>query len=378
MTKHFVEGSQAVAETVARCRPQVISAYPITPQTHIVAELAQLVADGELKAEYVNVESEHSAASAVLGALATGARAYTSTTSQGLLLMNEVLYNIAGMRLPAVMTCVNRSVSAPLNIWTDHQDSISVRDSGWMQFYAEDNQESVDLLIQAYRVAEDHRIMLPAMACMDGFVLTHAYEAIDIPEQEQVDAFLPPYQPVYRLDPDSPLTLGAYTEPDKYTEARYMIHQAMLKALDIIPGVCAEFKKAFGRASGGLVQGYKLEDATTAIVAMGSIMGVVKQTVDRLRARGRKVGALRVITYRPFPSEAIAAALEGMRNVVVLERAISLGSGGPLATELRSAFQGRRGAPRITSTVCGLGGRDITGKTIQEALDKSRDGFGGA
>lgn len=377
MARHFLEGSQAVADTVALCRPQVISAYPITPQTHIVADLADLVAEGKLKAEYVNVESEHSAASVILGASATGVRVYTSTTSQGMLLMNEVMYNIAGMRLPAVMTCVNRAISAPLNIWTDHQDSISVRDSGWLQIYAENNQDGVDLLIQAYRLAEDHRIMLPVMVCMDGFVLSHAYEPVDIPEQDQVDAFLPPYQPLYKLDPDDPMTMGAYAEPDKYTETRYMIHEAQRKALSIIPEICADFKKTFGRSAGGLIEGYRLEDARTVVVAMGSINGIVKLVVDQLRARGRKVGVLKVTTYRPFPGEQIVEALSGARNVVVMDRSLSLGSGGPLATEIRSVFQGRRGAPHIASTVVGLGGRDVTEQTVLSALGQARDGANG-
>ena len=373
MTRRFLEGSQAVAQAVAHCKPQVISAYPITPQTHIVAELAQMVSDGDLKAEYVNVESEHSAASVVLGASATGVRVYTSTTSQGLLLMNEVIYNIAGMRMPVVLTCVNRSISAPLNIWTDHQDSISVRDAGWMQLYCEHNQDAVDLMIQAYRLAEDHRIMLPVMVCMDGFVLSHAYETIDVPEQEEVDRFLPPYKPLYKLDPDDPVTMGAYAEPDKYTETRYMIHETMRRALDIIPEISAEFRKVFGRAAGGLIEGHRLEDANTAIVALGSVNGLIKDTVDKLRSKGRKVGSLKVTTYRPFPTDAIIEALGHVRNVVVLDRAVSLGSGGPLATEIRSAFAGRRGAPHVSSVIGGLGGRDITEDTIKEALDKSRD-----
>ncbi|MBI2957422.1 MAG: pyruvate ferredoxin oxidoreductase [Chloroflexi bacterium] len=376
MTKKFLEGSRAVAEAVARCKPQVVSAYPITPQTHIVAELAQMVSDGELKAEYVNVESEHSAASVILGASATGVRVYTATTSQGMMLMNEVIYNIAGMRMPCVMTLVNRSVSAPLNIWTDHQDSISVRDAGWLQLYAENNQDAADYMFQAYRLAEDHRVMLPVMVCMDGFVLSHAYETIDVPEQEEVDRFLPPYDPIYKLDPEDPLTFGAYAEPDKYTETRYMIHETMCRALSIIPEVSAEFKRVFGRPSGGLVEGYKLEDANTAIVALGSVNGIIRETVDQLRARGRKVGALKVITFRPFPTEAVVQALGYMRDIVVLDRAVSLGSGGPLATEIAAAFNGRRGAPKVHSTIGGLGGRDITEATVKSAIDRSLNGTG--
>lgn len=373
MTKKFLEGSRAVAEAVALCKPQVISAYPITPQTHIVAELAQMVSEGEIKAEYVNVESEHSAASVILGASAAGVRTYTATTSQGMLLMNEVIYNIAGMRLPCVMTLVNRSISAPLNIWTDHQDSISVRDAGWLQLYAENNQDTVDYMIQAFKLAEDHRVMLPVMICMDGFVLSHAYETIDIPSQEQVDRFLPPYSPIYKLDPADPMTFGAYAEPDKYTETRYMIHETMRRALPIISELSADFEKVFGRKSGGLIEGYKLEDANTVIIALGSVNGIIRETVDQLRARGRKVGSLKIISMRPFPHDAVAQALAHARDVVVLDRAISLGSGGPLATEVRSCLAGKRGAPKVRGVIGGLGGRDITEKTIREALDKKND-----
>lgn len=373
MVRNMLEGSRAVALGVTLCRPQVISAYPITPQTHIVQELAQIVADGELKAEYVNVESEHSAASAVLGASATGVRVYTATTSQGLLLMEEVLYNIAGMRLPVVMTCVNRSVSAPLNIWTDQQDSYSARDAGWIQLYAVSNQESLDLVFQAYKIAEDHRVMLPVMVCMDGYTLTHSYEAVDIPEQEKVDSFLPPFQPVYKLDPQDPLTFGAYAEPDKYMEARYMIHRAMLKALDVIPEVALQFKKVFGRDSGGLLKTYRTEDASLIVVSMGGISSTVEETVDILREAEEKVGAVRLIAHRPFPAKQLKEALKKANNILVIEKAVSLGSGGPLAQEIRSLFNGEVSTPRISGAVGGLGGRDIQVGTIKKAIIKARE-----
>lgn len=373
MVRNMLEGSRAVALGVTLCRPQVISAYPITPQTHIVQELAQIVADGELKAEYVNVESEHSAASAVLGASATGVRVYTATTSQGLLLMEEVLYNIAGMRLPVVMTCVNRSVSAPLNIWTDQQDSYSARDAGWIQLYAVSNQESLDLVFQAYKIAEDHRVMLPVMVCMDGYTLTHSYEAVDIPEQEKVDSFLPPFQPVYKLDPQDPLTFGAYAEPDKYMEARYMIHRAMLKALDVIPEVALQFKKVFGRDSGGLLKTYRTEDASLIVVSMGGISSTVEETVDILREAEEKVGAVRLIAHRPFPAKQLKEALKKANNILVIEKAVSLGSGGPLAQEIRSLFNDEVSTPRISGAVGGLGGRDIQVGTIKKAIIKARE-----
>ncbi|MGR3221195.1 MAG: pyruvate ferredoxin oxidoreductase, partial [Candidatus Anammoxibacter sp.] len=223
--KTFIEGSKAVAETVAVCRPKVISAYPITPQTHIVEALAKIVADGRIKAEFVNVESEFSAASVVLGSCATGARSYTATTSQGLFLMVEVLYNISGLRLPVVMTCANRAISSPINIWNDQQDSLSMRDCGWIQIYAEDNQEASDLHLQAFKIAEDKNVLLPVMICMDGFVLTHSYEAIELISQEEADKFLPPYKPDYFLTPDKPVTMGAMVGPEAYMETRYQVHE---------------------------------------------------------------------------------------------------------------------------------------------------------
>ncbi|MBI4216952.1 MAG: pyruvate ferredoxin oxidoreductase [Chloroflexi bacterium] len=368
MTRKLIEGSRAVAEAVALCRPQVISAYPITPQTHIVAELADMVAEGHLRAEFVNVESEHSAASLVLGASATGVRVYTASTSQGILLMNEVLYNIAGMRLPVVMTCANRAISAPINIWNDQQDSISVRDTGMMQFYAENNQEAMDLHYFAYRLAEDHRVLLPAMVCMDGFILTHAYESVEVPTQAQVDVFLPPYQPLYVLDPADPITMGTLAEPDKYLETRYMVNAALEKTLDLIPTFAGEFAAVFGRRGGGLVEGYRLQDAETVIVGMGSVMSTLRETVAAARERGQRVGALKVITYRPFPKAAVARALGRAKRVLVLDKAISMGSGGPLATEVKAALYGRRGAPRVAGLIAGLGGREITVESLERLL----------
>ena len=251
--KKMIEGSRAVAEAVALCRPDVISAYPITPQTHIVEELSQIVADGQLDAEYIRVESEHSAASACLGAVAAGSRAYSATTSQGMMLMIEVLYNIAGMRLPLVITGVNRALSAPLSIWNDHQDTMGIRDTGWLQLYAENNQEALDMPIQAYKIAEDDRVLLPVMVCMDGFILTHTYESVDMPEQEQVDAFLPKYDPLYRLDPEDPYTLGAYIGPELFHEARYVMQQDCLASKEVVKEVAREFKEAFGRWGGDAV-----------------------------------------------------------------------------------------------------------------------------
>ena len=264
----LLEGSQAVAEAVIRCRPNVIAAYPITPQTHIVAELAQKIADGEFTAEYINVESEHSAASACLGAAAAGARSYTATASQGFLLMVEVLYNIASMRMPVVLTTANRSVSAPINIWNDIQDSVAARDAGWIQLYAESNQEVADLHIQAFRIAEDHRVMLPVMVCMDGFTLTHAYEPVSIPSQEAVDEFLPPYDPLVWLTPQDPVALGTLAAPEYYTETRYAMQQALEGSLGVIQEVAEDYRARFGRGAGGLIEEYHSQDAETVIVGM--------------------------------------------------------------------------------------------------------------
>ena len=262
--KEFLEGSMAVAKSVKLCRPGVISAYPITPQTHIVEELAQMVADGHLNAQFVNVESEHSAASVVLGAVAAGVRSYTATSSQGLFLMAEVVFNIAGLRLPLVMTCANRAISAPINIWNDQQDSVSLRDSGWIQLYVEDLQETVDYHIMGYRLSEDKSVMLPVMICMDGFILTHGIETVDMPTQEQVDKFLPAYKALYKLDPQDPITIGPLVDAEYYMETRYAINQTHKEALDIIPKITAEFSKVFGRTYNGLVEGYRLEDAERA------------------------------------------------------------------------------------------------------------------
>jgi pyruvate ferredoxin oxidoreductase alpha subunit len=369
----MIQGCRAIAETVTLCRPQVVSAYPITPQTVIVEELAQIVADGRLPAEFVNVEGEHSAASTVLGASAAGVRVFTATSSQGLLLMAEVVYNIAGMRLPVVMVNANRSVSAPLNIWNDHQDSMAVRDSGWVQLYAENNQEACDLIFQAYRLAEDHRVMLPVMVCVDGFVLPHAYEAVDLPDQEEVNAFLPPFDPMYRLDPANPLTMGAYAEPDKYMETRYMIQTTLGRAVPIIEDVARDFSKAFARPAHGLLEAYRLGDADTVVVVLGSMAGTVKEVVDEFREKGQNVGLLRLISYRPLPADSLYEALKNAKNVLVLEKAISLGSGGPLTTELRAVFHGRPMSPRIDGFIIGLGGRDVTVEDIRNTIAEAQE-----
>jgi pyruvate ferredoxin oxidoreductase alpha subunit len=364
-----IEGSHAVAECVAKCRPNVISAYPITPQTHIVEELASIVGRGDLDAEYVNVESEFSAASVVLGASAAGARAYSATTSQGLLLMSEVIYCIAGMRLPIVFTIANRAISAPLSIWNDQQDSMALRDAGWIQLHAEDNQEATDLHIQAFKIAEETH--LPVMVCMDGFILTHAFEPVDVPDQKEVDNFLPPFRPTNIVDPRWPRGIGLFADPRFYMETRYILHRAMEKSQETIKKVSEDFAKAFGRDSGGFIKTYKLEDADVVIISMGSIVGTIKDLIDQLEEEGKKVGLLQICSYRPFPRREIYNSLKDKMNIVVVEKSISLGRGGILASDVRWSFPRAEKKDRnISSFIAGLGGRNITKDHLRYMVEK--------
>lgn len=366
---NYLEGSHGVSHVVAMCRPNVISAYPITPQTHIVEDLARMVGAGELEAEFINVESEFSAASVVLGAAAAGARAYTTTTSQGLLLMNEVIYCIAGMRLPIVLTCANRAISAPLNIWNDHSDSMTVRDAGWIQLHAEDNQEAADLHMQAFKIAEQTN--LPVMVCMDGFILTHCFEPVDLPEQKEVDAFLPPFKPQYIVDPRWPRALGLYADPRFYMEVRYILHRALEKSEKVIKQVSGDFAKKFGRQSGGLLRSYKLEGADLVIVTMGSIAGTVKDLIDQLEEEGKKVGLLQICSFRPFPRQAVYEALRDKMNIVVLEKSISLGRGGILASDIRWSFpRAEKSGRTISCYVAGLGGKNICKDDLRGMVER--------
>jgi pyruvate ferredoxin oxidoreductase alpha subunit len=351
-----IEGSKAVAEAVALCRPEVICAYPISPQTHIVEGLGEMVKKGELSpCEFINVESEFAAMSVAIGASAAGARAYTATASQGLLFMAEAVFNAAGMGLPIVMTVANRAIGAPINIWNDHTDSMSQRDCGWIQLFAETNQEALDLHIQAFRLAEE--LSIPVMVCMDGFILTHAYERVDVPTQEQVDAFLPPFEPRQVLDPQEPVSMGAMVGPEAFTEVRYLAHVKQMQALDLIPGWAAEFRKAFGRDSGGLIHAYRTEDADTIVVALGSVLGTIKDTVDALRDKGHRFGVLGITCFRPWPTAAIRQALGSAKRVIVLEKAFGVGLGGIVSANVRTSS----GSPdSVYTVIAGLGGRPIT------------------
>jgi pyruvate ferredoxin oxidoreductase alpha subunit len=360
-----MEGSRAVAEAVARCRPQVIAAYPISPQTHIVEALSDLVRTGELApCEYLMVESEFGALSACIGASAAGARTYTATASQGLLFMAEALPNASGLGLPVVMTVANRAIGAPINIWNDHSDAMSQRDAGWIQLFAESNQEAVDLHVQAFALAE--RLSLPVMVCMDGFVLTHAVEEIDVPEQDVVDALLPPFVPRQVLDPAVPVTIGAMVGPEAFTEVKYLAAEQQLRALDEIPLVAQEFERATGRRSGGLVASYRMDDAVTAVVAMGSVLGTVKDVVDQLRDEGVRIGAVTVTCYRPWPLDEVRSALAHVERVVVLNRAFSVGSGTMLGQDVRLTTAAS-GAP-VYDVVAGLGGRAVTRASVHALL----------
>src|SRR6516225_2181820 len=299
---HIDSVKRAIAEAIALCRPEVICAYPITPQTHIVEGLGELVKKGALvDCEYINVESEFTALSVAIGASAAGARAYTATASQGLLFMAEAVYNASGLGLPIVMTLGNRAIGAPINIWNDHSDAMSMRDAGWMQLFAETNQEAVDLDIQAFRLAEE--LSMPVMVCVDGFILTHAVERIDIPDQVGVDAFLPPYEPVQMLDPEQPISIGAMVGPEAFTEVRFLQNFKQNLALRLLPEFAAEFKARFGRESGGPLRTYRADDAELLVVAMGSVNGTIKDTIDELRAEGFRIGLVTLVSFRPFPTQ---------------------------------------------------------------------------
>jgi pyruvate ferredoxin oxidoreductase alpha subunit len=359
------EGSHAVADAVALCRPEVICAYPISPQTHIVEALSDRVRTGELApCEYVSVESEFAAMSVAIGACAAGARAYTATASQGLLYMCEALYNASGLGLPIVMTLANRAIGSPINIWNDHSDSMSQRDSGWIQLYAESNQEALDLHIQAYKLAEE--LSLPVMVCMDGFILTHAYERVDVPTHEQVDGFLPPYEPRQVLDPGEPVTIGAMVGPETFFEVRYLMHAKQMQALDLVPQIAADFREAFGRYSGGLIRSYRAADAETVIVALGSVLGTIEDVVDELREQGVKIGVVGIKCFRPYPLDEVREALGHARRVVVVEKAFAVGVGGIVGQNVRLALSGL--PPTVYDVVAGLGGRPITKRSLHRLL----------
>lgn len=364
-----LEGSQAVAEAVVLCRPEVIAAYPISPQTHIVERLSRMVKQGDAgRCQYLNVESEFAALSVLIGASAAGARAYTATTSQGLLFMAEAVYNAAGLGLPIVMTIANRAVGAPINIWNDHSDSMALRDAGWIQLYAETNQEAADLHIQAFRLAEE--LSCPVMVCMDGYILTHAFEPVDLPEQTLVDAFLPPFSPVQILDPSEPISIGAMVGPEAFTEVKYLAHRQHLRALTLVPDIADSFERQFHRASGGLCTAYRMADADTVVIALGSVIGTIKDAVDGLRDEGIAAGCIKIGCYRPFPAMQLRTALEGVSRVIVVEKDLAVGIGGIVSADVRMALNG---VPiPVHTVIAGLGGRSISAQSLKQMVRDAR------
>lgn len=363
-----IEGSAAVAQAVALCRPEVICAYPITPQTHIVEGLGEMVKSGELAhCEFINVESEFAALSVAIGASAAGARSYTATASQGILFMAEAVYNAAGLGLPIVMTIGNRAIGAPINIWNDHSDSMALRDAGWIQLFAETNQEAADLHIQAFRLAEE--LSCPVMVCVDGFILTHAYDRVDIPTQAQVDAYLPPFEPVQLMDVDEPVSIGAMVGPEAFFEVRYLQHHKQLRALELIPQLAKEFKQQFGHDSGGLIRSYRCENADTIVVALGSVVGTIKEAIDQMREQGVAIGVVSICSFRPFPLDQVREALSHAKRVVVLEKCMAVGIGGIVSDGVRKALSGIM--LKGYTVIAGLGGRAITTKSLIHLFEQA-------
>lgn len=361
-----IDGSFAVAEAVGLCRPDVVSCYPITPQTHIVEHLGELVKAGDLPdCQFLNTESEFGAMSLCIGSSAAGARTYTATASQGLLFMMEAVYNASGMGLPIVMTLGNRAIGAPINIWNDQTDAMSARDAGWIQLFVESNQEAVDVHIQAFKLAE--ALSLPVMVCMDGFILTHSYTRIDMPSQEQVDQFLPAFQPRQMLDPAEPVSMGTMVGPEAFTEVRYLAHYKQMQALELIPKLAKEYDDIVGRDSGGLLKSHNAEGAETIVVTMGSIIGTMKEVLTPMREEGVSIGAVTVRSFRPFPKDELRAALANAKRVIVFEKALAVGLGGILSSNVRWALRGL--TVPVYSVIGGLGGRPITRTSLRSLFD---------
>jgi pyruvate/2-oxoacid:ferredoxin oxidoreductase alpha subunit len=371
--KQVIKGNHAVSQAVRLSRVGVISAYPITPQTSIVEELSELCAAGSLDARYIKVESEHSAMAAVVGAASAGVRSFTATSSHGLLLMHEVLHWAAGARLPIVMTNVNRAVGPGWNIWADQTDSLAQRDTGWIQIYAESNQEVLDTVITAYRLAE--RVSLPVMLAYDAFFLSHTSEIVDVPEIEQVDEFLPAFAPAYRLDVKDPRMFGGMISPEYYYEERYVMHRDALRVLEVYPEICRDFKRVFGR-NYDMLEAYRTEDADLIVVTAGTITSVARIAVDRLRRHGRKVGLMKLRLFRPAPIRHWQQVLGRAAKVVVLDRNATAGMGGVFAGEVQAALYPLESRPVVFPVIAGLGGRDVTPEDVcgivNHALDSER------
>jgi pyruvate ferredoxin oxidoreductase alpha subunit len=366
--KNVVEVAQAVAEAVKLCEPGVIPVYPITPQTHVSETLAQMLADGEMNSEMVRVESEQSAISACIGAQATGVRAYTATSSQGLALMHEILFIVSGMRLPVVMTVVNRSLSAPLSIWNDQQDSISQRDTGWIQLHVEDGQEAFDTQIQAFKIAQETR--LPVMVCLDGFVLSHVYEPVEFLTKGQVKKFVPDYKSDVSLNPTKPISMGTLATPEYYIQFRKQLQDAVKQSKEAITRVNREFASAFGRSYGnGLIETINLKGKKHALISIGSVAGTARKLIEK-----ENMGLIKVKSLRPFPADDLAKACEGLESIGVIEKDISLGSNGALYDEVKAALYTLEKRPKISGFIAGIGGRDITLHDMEAVLKKIKTG----
>ena len=368
----IMEGSLAVAHAVRQAQPGVVSEYPISPQTHIVEEISKFFAEGKMTGQLVRVDSEFSAASVIYGASATGVRAYTASSSQGLLLMCEVIYAMAGTRLPAVITGVNRTVSAPITIKSDTQDTMALRDTGAIQLYVESNQEAYATHLQAFKLAESRDVLLPVFVCMDGWTLTHSYEPIKLEDQEKVDAFLPKYDPLYCLDTVNPLTYGMGSE-DSTAEYRYMMHFAQLDhARAKIKEIAQEYKAMFGDFFGDVIDKYRTEDAEIILVAMGSMVSTFRHAVDVMRARGKKIGLVKLRCYRPFPGDELLEAVKGVKIVCVVDKALSVGQGGQAASDFKAFCYNRKDAPPILGCIAGMGGRDVDFYTAELIVEAGR------
>jgi pyruvate ferredoxin oxidoreductase alpha subunit len=366
-----MEVSIAISEAVKLANVDVISAYPITPQTHIVEHLSEFVNDGELQSAFIPVESEHSALSAALGSSAVGARTYTATSSQGLALMHEIMFVAASLRLPLVMSVVNRALSGPINIWNDLSDIMAERDTGWVQLFAINGQEAFDLTLQAFKIAEDPRVLLPVAVNLDGFILSHVIEPIELLEQQEVDQFLTPFKPTLRLDPEKPVSLGAFGSPDVYIEVKKQLDEALIGSQKVVTEVWKDFGRLFGR-NYKPVESYKTKDAETLLITMGSISETAMMAVDALREKGRKVGLIHIRLWRPFPFKEFLQAIKGVKVLAVLDRALVPGGvGGPVGLEVKSALFGKDQAPYVAEFVAGLGGRDLTVETFVEVAEKA-------
>ena len=370
--KQVVKGNFATAVAAKLARVDVVPAYPITPSTLFPEQISTYIANGEMDAELLLTESEHSAMSAAIGASASGARVATATASQGLKLMSEMLFIASGMRLPIVTAVGNRALSAPINIWCDHQDTIAERDSGWLQFYAENNQNALDLMLMAFKISEDRRVLLPSMVGLDAFVLTHTMEGVDVPLQEEVDEFLPPYKPVYTLDVKNPMTFGSFGTPAHYMEFKYQQWEAMENAQKVIDEVFSEFYEKFGRKY-EKVSEYRTDDADIIILTMGSMSGTARAAVDSMREKGIKVGAAKLTVFRPFPFREIKDLSRKAKVLAVADRNISFGFGGAVFAEIAGALINEKEKPMLIDFIIGLGGRDITQEDFYKIAEISKD-----